>query len=290
MIDLIDVIEVFEETTLYCCGLLYLSLILTRYKVYNLRGKQVENKLLKTQVARCAKKMLMLVDGFSPNGPTTCETLDLLSWGPYSQSINDWYLGTFEFGHSESTLDPNVSFWTKLCVLDPINLFKRPKDQFLTNADALLLGFEQVLVGHWIGGKNREAKFLNFCPYRTWRNSSNFVTNLMLFFCPGLHLLRFLDTDTARKKTIQQIIRKHDMCVCVWWFRDFFFHVLWKTRRDAVKKNMSRFHTMPIQMAMKNHGALLRLEHIVSLLSRQATSASRCGYHFKAHVVYTYII
>lgn len=215
MIDLIDVIEVFEETTLYCCGLLYLSLILTRYKVYNLRGKQVENKLLKTQVARCAKKMLMLVDGFSPNGPTTCETLDLLSWGPYSQSINDWYLGTFEFGHSESTLDPNVSFWTKLCVLDPINLFKRPKDQFLTNADALLLGFEQVLVGHWIGGKNREAKFLNFCPYRTWRNSSNFVTNLMLFFCPGLHLLRFLDTDTARKKTIQQIIRKHDMCVCV---------------------------------------------------------------------------
>ena len=78
-------------------------------------------------------------------------------------------------------------------------------------------------------------------------------------------------------------------CVCVWWFRDFFFHVLWNTRRDEVKK-MSRFHTLPIQMAVKNHGALLRLEHIVSLLSRQATSASSCRYHFEAHVVYTYII
>lgn len=153
-----------------------------------------------------------LVDGFSPNGPTTCES----TWGPYSQSINDWYLGTFEFGHSQSTLDPNVS--GDLSVLfGSEDLFKRPKDQFLTNADALLLGFEQLLVGHWIGGKYMWGQVpptfvltaLDQIPQTLWQI-------WCFFFCPGLHLLRFLDTDTARKKNNTTDYQKTwRVCVCV---------------------------------------------------------------------------
>ena len=96
---------------------------------------------------------------------------------------------------SERVWGPFCAFWI------PEHCFKRPKDQFLTNADALLLGFEQVLVGHWIGGKYMWGQVpptfvltaLDQIPQTLWQI-------WCLFFCPGLHLLRFLDTDTARKK------------------------------------------------------------------------------------------
>ena len=105
---------------------------------------------------------------------------------------------------------------TFLSFLDPKICSKRPKDQFLTNADALLLGFEQLLVGHWIGGKYMWGQVpptfvltaLDQIPQTLWQI-------WCLFFCPGLHLLRFLDTDTARKKNNTTDYQKTwRVCVC----------------------------------------------------------------------------
>lgn len=190
-----------------------------RYKVTS-RGKQVENKLLKNTSCTTCQKMFSVGGWIFPGKwPTTCETLDLLStWkGPCSQSINDWYLGTFEFGHSQSTLDPNVSGDLSVRFEFP-NISS--KDLRINSWPMLMhccLVLNRCWLDIWIGGKYMWGQVpptfvltaLDQIPQTLWQI-------WCLFFCPGLHLLRFLDTDTARKKNNTTDYQKTwRVCVCV---------------------------------------------------------------------------
>lgn len=87
-------------------------------------------------------------------------------------------------------------FWI---VLDPKICSKDPR----INSWPMLMHCCLVLNRCWLdigsGEKNREAKFLQLLslPHLTKFLK---LCDTCLFFCPGFHLLRFLDTDTARKK------------------------------------------------------------------------------------------
>ncbi len=167
------------------------------------------------------------------------------------------------------------------CGMDP-KIFQRPR----INSWPMLMHCCLVLKRCWLDcGFNVKPKSW-FFPYLTWPQLMvcDKLDVFFFFSAPSiLHFLRFWDTDTT-PNNMKKTTERNVCAIFLWSFSSMFCE---KTIGDEVSnlfstfknpellQQMSLFHTTSDVDGYGKNGAWLRLEHIVSLLSRQAAMCNQ---------------